>query len=192
MHLVKAVLVICLRGLPVIAALSPFGAVFWPEICGGLRRAARQARGVPARFALITLVAAMVLLPVLARAQDAVPSPPSGDSGSIVLWFFAAAVGGLVALIAWALQRYLGIVLARNDREALHSALMTGALAVAARYGLRSAGLDLAAPEEVVAYARRSVPDAIHRLGAPDDVLDTLAMSKLRQATTTPAVVTQG
>lgn len=64
-----------------------------------------------------------------------------------------------------------------NDREALHSALMTGIRAALQR-GLGSGDAVIAA----MAHAQRSVPDALARLKPSDRVLGSIAEAKLEEA----------
>lgn len=85
----------------------------------------------------------------------------------------------LTILLAWAtltLKRKLGLDIEARHREALHSAIMSGV----------QAALDGTPPakiiEDAVVYARRSVPDAIAALSAPDSVLRKLAEAKMMEA----------
>lgn len=67
-------------------------------------------------------------------------------------------------------------------REALHSALSTGAQLVLARVRGDAAAEGAAKKvllQEVVAYARKSVPDAIDFLGASFDVMLDIAEAKV-------------
>lgn len=70
------------------------------------------------------------------------------------------------------LQVALGIEIEKRHREALHSAIMTGARAAATKGP--QAGLE-ALKAEALAYARASVPDAIRALVPGDTVLDKIA-----------------
>lgn len=80
----------------------------------------------------------------------------------------------LFGLIAQALRRTLGLQAEAIWRDALHSALESGAMRA-------DTALTAQAVEQAVDYARRSVPDAIRNLGATDDVLRDLAGAKVRK-----------
>lgn len=85
----------------------------------------------------------------------------------------------LTALIAWAALRaraHWGIEIEARDREALHSALMSGI-----RWALGRGLSGQAAISAAVEYAGRSVPDALTRIRPPHDVLHDLASAKLRE-----------
>lgn len=89
------------------------------------------------------------------------------------------AIAAVVALmIGWAsvyAQRKWGIEIEARHREALHSALTTGA-----RLALDGQLTGKAAVDLAIDYARASVPDAIRALVRDDGVLMRLAESKLR------------
>lgn len=88
--------------------------------------------------------------------------------------------GLLTALISWAAmtaRRKWGLEIEARHREALHSALMTGARMALAR-GLSGAqAADLA-----VGYAQSSVPDALRHLRPGAVVLQSLASAKVAEA----------
>jgi hypothetical protein len=84
----------------------------------------------------------------------------------------------IFALVGRALMRVLGLQAERIWREALHSAIDSGALQVDAT-GAGGSLEDLV--PQVVDYARRSVPDAIEALGARPDVLVGLARAKIQK-----------
>lgn len=94
---------------------------------------------------------------------------------------FLELLGALVAaLISWAavaVQRKWGLDIEARHREALHSALMTGA-----RMALDRALSPQSAAELAVAYARESVPDAMRKLQPSPEVLANLARAKLAEA----------
>jgi hypothetical protein len=80
----------------------------------------------------------------------------------------------ILGYIGLLIRKYLGAKAEAVWREALHSALKNGAL--------QSQGID----PDVVAldamhYAQKSVPDAIRKLKAPDDVLLQLALAKVNE-----------
>ena len=83
----------------------------------------------------------------------------------------------LTVLIGWAAdtaRRRWGLDIEARHREALHSALMTGAR-IAVERGLTSAtGVSFA-----IGYAESSVPGAITALRPSPEVLSNLARSKL-------------
>lgn len=85
---------------------------------------------------------------------------------------FLAMIGSMFA----AVKRLFGAQVEQALRGALHSALDTGA-----QRQIGAAGHMEPAAEAVVDYVRRSVPDAVRKLGATDDVLRDLARAKLRK-----------
>jgi len=72
-----------------------------------------------------------------------------------------------ISMAALYLRRWTGIEIEARHREALHSAIMSG-VESALQHGPGKAADQLV--DEAVAYARKSVPDAIARL-APDNVI---------------------
>ncbi len=80
----------------------------------------------------------------------------------------------ILGYIGLLIRKYLGAKAEAVWREALHSALKNGAL--------QSDGID---PDKVAAdavgYAKTSVPEAIRKLKAPDDVLQRLALAKVNE-----------
>ncbi|MBD9528959.1 hypothetical protein [Paracoccus sp. PAR01] len=87
---------------------------------------------------------------------------------------------GLTAVIGWgaakARQKW-GIEIESKHRDALHSALMTGARLAMARQLTGAAAVGV-----VLDYAKKSVPDALAYLKPGLEVLDLLAASKLNEA----------
>lgn len=94
-----------------------------------------------------------------------------------------AAVGFFAARAEKWFREKTKLELEAYHREALHSALRTGAQIVLARVSgdTAAAGAARAALlREIVDYAHRSVPDAIEALGAQFDILLDLAEAKLQ------------
>ncbi|WP_240540184.1 hypothetical protein [Paracoccus sp. pheM1] len=85
----------------------------------------------------------------------------------------------ITAIIGWGVRqasKRWGIEVEAKHREALHWALFTGAQLALERRLTGKAALDL-----ILAYARRSVPDAIINLQPTPEVLTDLAKAKLEQ-----------
>jgi len=85
------------------------------------------------------------------------------------------------ALLAWigtAIQARTNSIKQANYREALHSALNTGALAAATAPNTNVRAI----ASEAVEYANKSVPDAIKALRPSVEVMSTLARAKASQA----------
>jgi hypothetical protein len=111
---------------------------------------------------------------------------------SIFTWEVQAALKGLfdmallaiIGLAAEALRRKYGVEVSQKRQNDIHRALTTGATALLE--GKKLSDITADTKElivlEVIEYAKRSVPDAIRKLGATDQVLDTLARSKLNMA----------
>ena len=86
----------------------------------------------------------------------------------------------LAALLGWAAntaRKRWGIEIEAKHREALHSALMTGA-----QLALKHELTGRTAIELVLRYISSSVPGAIESLKATPEVLTDLAKAKLEQA----------
>ena len=86
----------------------------------------------------------------------------------------------LTMIIGWAAKQAgtrWGIQIEATHREALHWALCTGATLALKKQLTGQAALDL-----IIAYARKSVPDAFGRLQPSPEVLANLAQAKLEQA----------
>lgn len=84
------------------------------------------------------------------------------------------------ALIGWAaakLRARWGIEIEARQREALHSALMTGAQLALARLGPQASQTALLA--ETLNYAQSSVPGAISGLRPAAGVMSNLALAKI-------------
>lgn len=86
----------------------------------------------------------------------------------------ATAIVGNVAIVA---RRRFNIDMQARHREALHSALTTGAQLAIDRKLTSQAAINL-----ILAYARQSVPDAIKALKPGADILENLARAKLAKA----------
>lgn len=96
----------------------------------------------------------------------------------------------LTGLIGWAVttvQKKYNIEIEESYRTSLHQALMSGVNSALARIGTQAEPLSPARKIEVidqaVAYAKKSVPDAIKKLGPSAEVMGNLAASKLLLAT---------
>lgn len=99
--------------------------------------------------------------------------------------FLTALMPHLLELLAAILAVIIGWLAAqaracwRNETEArLHKALHSASLTGVLRAVELNSDCDTIA-DELLGYARRSVPDAIHALGTPDNVLRQLAEAKI-------------
>lgn len=90
-------------------------------------------------------------------------------------------VTGLLGWLANTARQKLGLQVEAGLREALHGAVMTG-LKLALERATDRDDMDRASVDDAVAYVKRSSPDAVRRLRASDDVLRSLAVSKLPEA----------
>ena len=90
----------------------------------------------------------------------------------------ALALLAIFGLIAQTVRSIGGLQAEKIWREALHSALETGAA--------RSDGPQEARVTQAVEYARRTVPDAIRKLKPTNVVLSDLALSKVRKVISQP------
>ncbi|MER5171574.1 hypothetical protein [Thioclava kandeliae] len=94
-----------------------------------------------------------------------------------IMQLLALAVTALVGWIAAEVKKRFGVEIEAKHREALHSALMTGAQLALSRLG--AAAGTTALTQAAVAYAKTSVPDAIAKLGPSAAVLQDLAEAKV-------------
>lgn len=88
----------------------------------------------------------------------------------------------LTALGAWVtklLNDKVGIDVEARHREALHSALMTGAKAAVEAFGKTQDPKAVA--RMAIEYAQKSVPDALDKLNPSPAVLEKLAASKVAE-----------
>ena len=92
-----------------------------------------------------------------------------------------AAVTALIGYAVTLIKAKFGIEIEAKHREALHSALTTGALLGLAKLGVTASKEEVAAAS--VEYARSSVPGALARLAPSNEVLTNLAMAKVQQVT---------
>lgn len=94
-----------------------------------------------------------------------------------ILEIISIVLASILAWVANVARRKWGIDVEARHRDALHSALLTGArLALERKLDLKAAiGL-------ILGHAQASVPDAIAALKPSARVLEDLAQSKLREA----------
>lgn len=91
----------------------------------------------------------------------------------------------LSPVIFWAsvqIARRTGLDIQQRHRDALHSALMTGARLALAKQLTAAAAIEL-----ILGYVRQSVPDAVNKLNPPKSVLENLAKSKIEAVKAEPA-----
>jgi hypothetical protein len=104
-----------------------------------------------------------------------------------LLGYVSAAISALVAatigILTARFYRWAGINIEAKDREALHSAIMTGVNAglgkVAGMIGGRAVDVHSTVLAEALRYVLASVPDAIRRFGLTDDRLRQMITAKL-------------
>lgn len=93
-----------------------------------------------------------------------------------ILELLGVLLTGIIGWAAAAVRKKWGIEIEARYREALHSALMTGAQLAMKHELTGKAAIDL-----VLRYIKQSVPDAIGNLKPSPDVLTDLAKAKLEQ-----------
>jgi hypothetical protein len=95
----------------------------------------------------------------------------------------AVIVMAAIGWLATTVQRKFNIEIEASYRNSLHSAVMSGVNAALSRIGGRAselpASLKVEVVDQAVAYAQKSVPDAIEALRATPEVLGSLASAKL-------------
>ena len=94
-----------------------------------------------------------------------------------ILELIAGLLSAVIGWAAMAAKRKWGLDVEARHREALHSALMTGA-----RMALDRAISPQGAADLAVGYAEVSVPDAIRALKPSREVLINLARAKVAEA----------
>lgn len=149
--------------------------LIWPPA----RLATKFGRFVRSALAVVT---ALVLLALPAAAQD---SPAAGLVAAVTPLLIDLLAIVLMAALTWAAawgKRKFGIDIEAKHRDALHSALMTGARLAAARQLTGPGALQL-----ITDYVRKSVPDALATLAPSQAVLTDLADAKLQEALGTKA-----
>lgn len=83
----------------------------------------------------------------------------------------------VIGLAANKARQKWGVEIEAKHRDALHTALMTGARLALAKHLTAAAAIEL-----ILGYVKTSVPDAIGTLRPPQSVLENLAKAKLEQA----------
>lgn len=132
----------------------------------------------------ILLVASCGGTPVFA----ADPSALSLGLSSIVDWVAAAIATAVAGFVAAGLKRLFGVTMEARHREALHSALVTGAslalsmLAELVAQGLSPKEARQVALQQGLDHVRQSVPDAIRALKPSGDMLLNMLKAKSVQA----------
>lgn len=157
-----------------IAAFAAFAIFLALLVCPPARLAITLGRFT--RNALAVLMA-LVLLAVPAAAQN---SPAAGLVAAITPLLIDLLAIVLMAALTWAAawgKRKFGIDIEAKHRDALHSALMTGARLAAARQLTGPSALQL-----ILDYVRKSVPDALATLAPSHTVLTDLADATLQEA----------
>lgn len=93
-----------------------------------------------------------------------------------------AAVTALLGYAVTLIKAKTGIEIEAKHRDALHSAMTTGALLALAKLGIGANKAALATA--AVDYAKTSVPDAIKKLSPSDGTLADLAAAKIQSVLT--------
>lgn len=144
---------------------------------------------------------ALALIALAMPALAAEPAPLADGVAGLIQYAASAAAAVVVGLLGSALYRFFGVSLEARHREALHSALTTGAgLALSMIAELIAKGLK---PDEArsvalqtgVDYVRQSVPDALKALKPADGLLFDMVRAKSAQIELTrspPLVVDLG
>lgn len=129
-------------------------------------------------FRAVILAPLMILLALPAMAQEAAGT---GLLAAVLPQLLEILATVLSFVLIWAGARFTkrtGIEIEARHRDALHSALMSGARLAAARELTGKAAIGL-----IIDYVRQSVPEALSKLTPPQAVLADLAEAKLHEAT---------
>ena len=129
-------------------------------------------------FSLLALVGGTVAvlmvatIPAVAGALDTFIAAASPG----IIELIGLALTGIIGWAAAAARKKWGIEIEARYREALHSALLTGAQLAMKHELTGKAAIDL-----ILRYIKQSVPDAIGSLNPSTEVLTDLAKAKLEQ-----------
>ena len=93
-----------------------------------------------------------------------------------ILELLGVLLTGIIGWAAAAVRKKWGIEIEARHREAMHSALLTGA-----QLALKHELTGKAAVDLILRYIKQSVPDAIGSLNPSTEVLTDLAKAKLEQ-----------
>ncbi len=133
------------------------------------------------------LVFALVLVAMAMPAVAAEPAPLPDSVAMLIQYLAGIAATAVVGWIALAANRLFGVSLEARHREALHSALATGAslalsmVAQMVAQGMKPAEARDAALQAGVDYVRRSVPDALKTLKPTENLLFDMVRAKQAQ-----------
>ncbi|MWP39375.1 hypothetical protein GQY15_17550 [Rhodobacter sphaeroides] len=134
--------------------------------------------GWPLVATLARVAGSVILAATLTTLAVPASASPAGDLlialTPSLLDLAGVIVTTLIGFATVRFQRWTGIQVEARHREALHSAIMTGARVAIARGLTREV-----ATEFVSAYVRASVPDALKRLSPSVETMDSLVRSKL-------------
>lgn len=139
----------------------------------------------------LVLVSTLMLVAVTAAlgAEDAPKSTvitlqPLVDAlAPIIAAAAGAALTGILGVLFNLINKYTGITIDQNSREALHSAASTAAAALWAKLDVSLASkISIDVKSELLAdgyaYVVKSVPDALKRFGADEETIKNLILSK--------------
>lgn len=142
------------------------------------------------RFIFLFMIGMIVLCfswGAFAQVQGDHPPGPADTVAQIlepyVQMVVSAAVLALLTYVTNLVRRWTGIKIENSQRDALHSALMTGVANELAVRGKKAGKILLEEQGNVVnaavAYAQKSVPDALKALGPSKQILQDIAASKI-------------
>ena len=134
------------------------------------------------RLAFVIMLVAMAMPAVAAE-----PAPAASAWAPLIEYVAAAIAGVMLGLISHAAQKLFGVTLEARHREALHSALTTGAslalsmIAELIAQGLKPGEARSVALQAGVDHVRESVPDALRVLKPADDMLFNMVRARSAQ-----------
>lgn len=135
----------------------------------------------------LLLVAALVVVPAVAMAQTTTVvsvSPIWTYVEPTITAVASAIVLFLITLLANTVQKYLKVSIDASNRDALHSAIMSGINLGLDKVGgkVNAANLDVknAVVAEAINWVETSVPGALAHFGITPDAIAALATAKLQ------------
>lgn len=154
--------------------------IFRPQLVGFAHAPLMKTRPVLAMmFAALSFVLLLIGVTAAAAQEAGQDGANAIDWVELLMPVIAAVLTLIVGYAATWISAKSGIDVEAGDRNALHSALLTGARLALTRQLTGQAAIAL-----ILQYASKSVPDALQRLKPNQGILRDLAESKLQEAAT--------
>ena len=161
-----------------VLCMSVLTLILRPQLVGASGAPLIKSRPFLALILIVLSVALLLIGVTAAAAQEAGQDATNGvDWVELLMPVIGAVLTLIVGYAATWISAKSGIDVEAGDRNALHSALLTGARLALTRQLTGQAAIAL-----ILQYASKSVPDALQRLKPNQGILRDLAESKLQEA----------